>query len=241
MTRWILFYYESLAWTFPKRHAISRKLVVAKVFMWALIAAQLTFNTLGEIFGVGKDLDNLWNNYIITVIPILGYSVIYWKIRKQSRRFILLNQSYLSIDQVASVRKTVRSTLFFFVAICQYQVFRIVNVTVKFSPGLMHDVALRTASEVAFVLSEIVMLVCLCQSINALLGKLKGEGHRGGKHLLGEDEKGGNRAIQDRDTMLTVGGGSRVEEGLIMGRTRLLSNEEASQRRDSDSCTDTST
>ena len=62
-----------------------------------------------------------------------------------------------------------RETGLFFLAIAQFQVVRFINNLVRYTEGINHIVLLRVFTTFAYYFSEIVMILCLCHSINQVL------------------------------------------------------------------------
>ncbi len=71
------------------------------------------------------------------------------------------------------IKKSLKDTLFFFIAIMQYQVFRILNNFIRKTDGINDITYLRVTATVLYHLSEIVMIICLCHSIRTVVATLK--------------------------------------------------------------------
>ncbi|TNV77674.1 hypothetical protein FGO68_gene13894 [Halteria grandinella] len=134
-----------------------------------------------EIVAAGLQLANdetlqqigaIWAKYLITSIPLLAYPLLYLTIKRHYAHQLALSRGLLTQEDIDGVNAAVRHTLYFFVAIGQYQVFRLVNNFVRYNDETNNYVELRLAATTSYFISEIIMLVCLCQSINMVCNTL---------------------------------------------------------------------
>lgn len=70
---------------------------------------------------------------------------------------------------VSSTKQQVVETRWFFLGLIQLQVFRLLNSFFRFTGTFNQYLALRSAATCCFFVSEIVMLACLCRSMNHAL------------------------------------------------------------------------
>ncbi len=95
ITRWLMLLISKLKVEESKKLIYSK---VALIAMWTLIVIQLALTSL-EPFT--KDYEAIeiilmiWSKYIIVAIPLIGYPLIYYKLRKNYLELIAMQKDFL--------------------------------------------------------------------------------------------------------------------------------------------------
>ena len=103
--------------------------MIVKVILWLAIISIVCSNI--TVYVTSDDLirtyAKMWTRIIIVLLPIPCYIFIYFGIRRHYQYVISTNLAFLSSSDIQQLHKAVRTTLFFFIAMMQYNVIRAMN------------------------------------------------------------------------------------------------------------------
>ena len=115
--------------------------------------------------------------HMITTATFLGitfsYIIIYLIIRSFYEKQINLYETLLSRKDITTIRAALKKTMIFFFAIVQYLVVWFLNIEFRNRASLNKIVVARTILMCIFIVSEIVLMISLCNSLNQALKQLK--------------------------------------------------------------------
>ncbi len=104
--------------------------------------------------------------YVITLLPIILYLVIYYNLKKS---FLGILSHQPRERDITVIDEALKTTRFFFIIICQYQILKTANVFVKYTCELKKYPLVRAISVLVVLVSEIAMLIGTTFSINKAL------------------------------------------------------------------------
>jgi len=141
--------------------------------MWAIVFIQILAISVDRFTdGSLSDISGIWSYYLIVVIPVIGYAWVYWKLRNHFTKMI---DNMENEEDASSIRKSLREMRLFFIAIVQYQAFRATNTYVRYHDSINNSTILRSLATGILYVSEIIMIIALCHSMNYAMSMIKTE------------------------------------------------------------------
>lgn len=178
LMRWVILYLGLKSMSekrIDRLEAIERWEIAARIVLWIIILIQVVATSL-DLFVDNKDVSYyslLWTNYIVVLIPILGYIIIYILLRLHYYGILKRNRGLFTMEEQLHIKKALTHTLMFFLAIIQMQIVRIFNAFILITMSDNNNVYWRVSTIVLFHVSEIVLIISLCHSIRTVLATLK--------------------------------------------------------------------
>lgn len=142
--------------------------------MIIVIVVNLIFVIFWIIFPSAEILvGDIYIHLALFLGPSLIYIVLYLFIRSHYLQLIETNKNLISLIENEQINNAVFQTLMFFLAIIQYIFIRQVNFILRFNKSFNDNEFLRSLATVLYFISEIIMMISLCHSINKALNTLK--------------------------------------------------------------------
>jgi len=110
---------------------------------------------------------------VIPAIPIPCYLILYCSLNDTYKRLLAENAKDLSSMDREAINQALSQTIFFFAAIAQFCIFTIINTSLNIFTSIDENVEAELAMDVLLSLSECLMQVALCLSINRALQTLQ--------------------------------------------------------------------
>lgn len=169
--RWSVLYLAMKQYTNTAVDLTGWRIFLHSLF-WLTVLAQLTVTTIDDFSPSSDDggaqvAYDIWNEYAILSVPFVAYCVIFWLLRRRCK--FIIKQHELTEVEVKQVNKMLRQAIVFILAILQWQIIRMVNNYFRKTIGVGLGPFPRCLVTALYFVSESLMLVCICESINSAI------------------------------------------------------------------------
>lgn len=144
--------------------------------MLILIIIQIVMNALMSFIKDSQSILKLiglfYVNYFNLVFTMILYPFVFYMIRNYYKRLMKKYDKLFSESNKKEINQAIFFTIFLCIIIFQYAAMGFINATVRNQSRLRFNPLVRTLCTVSFFISEIILLISFCYTINKALTNL---------------------------------------------------------------------